>query len=186
MKKQLLILAAMICLICVANASQLTSFNPFIKKGTFSYFPELTTKWQPVKPDMCRIILYENPNKRDYKLNTATKSFEQTKDIWKVKVDLVNQLCVGFDCYVFMDVAPGKHLFVLMDESQVLETEAGKTYYLELNKPGSKEIFIVQPDEALALKTLTKQRHVFRDPLPFNEQPKNAKVLYKGNKVLKK
>jgi hypothetical protein len=61
MKKHLIILTGIICLMASMYALPKSFGNLLVKKGTFSYYPELTQLWQPVNPELSRVIMYGNP-----------------------------------------------------------------------------------------------------------------------------
>jgi hypothetical protein len=185
MKKMLILLTLVTCMAGSLLASPQIWSGLLMKKGTYSYYPELIQLWQPVPADLSRIIICGDPGV-NMKYNTYSKLTEDMPKDWKFKLDDQYQLQIFQGSLLYLDVAPGEHVFTQNKQRQTLATEAGKTYYLELNLHESAEgFFTLITDEAIATKLLTPNRHVFRDPLPFNQQPK-GKALFKGNKVLKK
>ena len=185
MKKTLILLFLVACMTGSLLASPYTWSGLFYKKGTFSYYPELVKLWQPVTSDMSRIIICGDPGV-NMKYNTYSKTTEDMPKQWKLKLDDQYQLQVIQGSMLFLDLAAGEHVFTQDKLRQTVLTEAGEAYYLVLNLHENADgIFTQITDEATATKLLTPNRHIFRDPLPFNQQPK-AKALFKGNKVLKK
>ena len=68
MKKRLIIMAGILCLMANMFALPRLLGGLLIKKGTYSYYPELTQLWQSVKPEMSRLVLFCNPT-QEYKVD---------------------------------------------------------------------------------------------------------------------
>lgn len=185
MKKMYVLFILTIGLAGMLLASPFTWSGWFYKEGSYSYYPELTKLWKPVDANNSRIILFGNPG-INMKYNNYSKQTEDMPYEWTLKLDGKYQLHIIQGSMLYLDVAPGEHVFTLDKLQQPLLTEAGKTYYLELNMNESKDgIYTQITDETEATKLLAGNRHIFRDPFPFNQQPK-AKALFKGNKIFKK
>ena len=179
----------MLGIIClVMNVFAFTSLGDIlIKKGTYCFYPELTQIWKPVSPEMSRIIVFGNPE-GEVKFNQATGGYEKNQEYWKIKFDEQYQFGIAQGYFMYVDVTPGQHTINYRKMAKIIEVEAGKTYYLEmlLHYKTKDSYCTFGTDNQNVDKKLEKQRHVFRDPQPLNEQPAKPKAMLKGNKVLKK
>ncbi len=186
MKKQLIILIGFVCFVTGLLAFPASFGDILMKKGTYSYYLELMQIWKPVSPEMSRIIIFGDPN-QEMKYDMRSRNYEKNQEFWKIKFDEQYQFSIAQGYFVYVDVTPGEHTIVCKKVKKNLEVEAGQTYYLEMLVHYKKDdILSFDTDATKAANTLSKQRHVFRDPQPFNEQPAKPKALLKGNKVITK
>jgi hypothetical protein len=186
MKKQLIIMVGIVCFVASLLAFPTSLGDIMIKKGTYCFYPELIQIWKPVSPEMSRIIIFANPT-QEFKSSGPGNGYEYVQQTWKIKFDEQYQFSIAQGYYVYVDVTPGEHAVMCKKVKKNMELEAGKTYYMEMAlHPKKGEFFELGTDDVKAGNTLAKQRYVFKDPSPFNEQPAKPKAMLTGNKVLKK